>query len=315
MNKIAWIILLSLAFSAPSFAQKKPTEKPKPQTVAKVSLTQAQAFNCDFDDNILFSSAKIMVWDPKSKLEIPVSTQQWAIVKNQLGKVGEWKERIARKESFRYFRDDSELGDDVVKLQVEQALDSRGKEAIAPSFAAMREALGNSDLRARFYIITARENSPSAILKGFEVLLKRGLIASLPLEENIFPVGWAGLPEQFRGDTVAGSKAKVMMKLLDNLELVPMPTDATLVEDREGKGKAKLHLWGFSDDDYDNFSKAKEVLSREVAKGRWPNIKVSLFFTGTNNPAEMPRAEIIQSNGQTRAARATEATRMGHPAT
>ncbi len=288
-------------------------ESARPGAAGKPVLTQAQAFNCDFDDNILFSDAKILVWDAKAAKEIPVTTQDFAIVKNLVGKPdgGEWKDRTLRAESFRYFRDNSELGEDVVKVQVERALDRLGEEAKAPSFKAAFDALSNPETRRRFFVITAREHHPRVIMKGFKVLFDRGLIPAMPLEENIFPVGWKGLPEKFRGEDTADSKAKVMMHLLDELQKEPVPADALLVESREGKGKQKLHLWGFSDDDFDNFRKAKEVLAKEVAKGRWPDIKISLFFTGLNNPKEKQRSEVFLPNGQTRPARRNEATRMG----
>jgi len=274
-------------------------------------LTQVQAFNCDFDDNIFFSDAKIMVWDPKEQKEIPVTTQDWAIVKNQIGKTGEWKDKEQRPESFRYFRDNSEFGEDVVKVQVEKALKERGEKAYAPSLKATQAALSKPETLKHFYVITAREHHPRVILKGFKVLFDRGLIPAMPLEENIFPVGWKGLPEEFRGKDTAESKAKVMIHILDKIEQEPIPADAMPVENREGTGQERLHLWGFSDDDFDNFRKAKEVLSKEVAKGRWPHIKISLFFTGLNNPDEKKRSEVIRGDGTTRPTRKREATRMG----
>jgi len=284
-----------------------------PTVAEKTPKTQAQAFNCDFDDNIMFSDAKIMVWDPVSKKEYPVTTQDFAVVKNRIGKPdgGQWKRRTLRPESFRYFRDDSELGEDVVKIQVERALDRMGDRAFAPSFKAMVDALSSPETRRRFYVITARQHHPKVIMKGFKVLFDRGLIPAMPLEENIFPVGWKGLPEKFQGADTAESKAKVMMHLLDEMQKEPVPADAALVENREGTGQQKMHLWGFSDDDFDNFRKAKEVLAKEVAAGRWPDIKISLFFTGLNNAKEKKRGEVIMPSGETRPTRKEEGTRMG----
>ena len=280
------------------------------RTTNPVSFTQISAFNCDFDDNIMFTDAKIYVWDTVAKKEIPVSTQDWALVKTKLGQEGPWKNGTLRPESFRHFADESELGDDVVKVQVEKALENVGPKALAPSFAAMKAALENKVTRDTFFIITARENSPQAILKGFQVLKDRGYVTEVPRVENIFPVGWKQLPREFKGETHSASKAKVMLQLLDNVQKVPVPPDAALVDDREGKGKAKLHLWGFSDDDFDNFKKAKDVLSAEVAKGRWPNVKISLYFTGLNNPNEKARNEVIKSSGKTRPPTKNEASHM-----
>ncbi len=277
----------------------------------KTLLPQAQVFSCDFDDNIFFTDAKIYLWDAANQREIPVTTQNWALVKNKVGKAGEWKNMTIRQESLRDFRDDSELGTDIVKVQVERALEKKGARAFAPSFNAMRDALSHPSTRKRFFVITARENSPAAILKGFEVLKERGYLSALPLVENIFPVLWKEFPPALRGDSVSESKANVMLRILDELEKEPMPSDALEVDGRDGTVKEKLHLWGFSDDDFDNFSKAREVLAAQVAKGRWPHVKVSLFFTGLNNPLESSRAEVIMNNGLTRPATKNEGTRMG----
>ena len=74
-------------------------------------------------------------------------------------------------------------------------------------------------------------------------------------------------------------------------------------------GKKKLHLWGFSDNDFENISKALSVLSPEVATGRWPHIKIVLFYTGLNNLVQRPGAFVIQSDGTLHPTNFNEATR------
>jgi hypothetical protein len=76
--------------------------------------------------------------------------------------------------------------------------------------------------------------------------------------------------------------------------------------DAAGTVKAQVKLWGFSDDDYGNFSRAITALSPEVKRGRWPNVKIILFFTGFNNPKEKARAIVLTPDGGTRPLRNEE---------
>ena len=272
-------------------------------------LKQVQAFNCDFDDNIFVTPARIMVWNRATLKETGFSTAEWSLVKEKIGKEHPWKDFVLRPDGLRYFGDTSPAGLDLFKQQIEQALgDGNWK---GPSWNAFKEAMSRPSTRRHTTIITARMHSPEAILRGLQVLVDRGLLPALPDKENLYAVLWPGFPERFIGKDSAESKAKVMLHLLDQIEATPVPGNASWVEDREGTGRAKLHLWGFSDDDFGNFAKALEVLSREVARGRWPHVKISLFFTGLNHPLERPRSLVIRYDGTTRPTLPVEATRMG----
>lgn len=271
-------------------------------------FTQVQASNFDFDDNIMFTGARIMVWDKTLNKEIPVSTQDWAIAKTKLGKEGEWKNReLKLPDGLRYFGDTGPRGADEFRKQIEEALDKGDDSWKGPSFDAFVKSLSVPKNRAQTSIISARLHSPKSIMAGLKVLKDRGLIPALPDEKNLYAVGYPGLDEKFKAPTYAESKAKVMISLLDEIEKTPVPEDATLVNNQNGTGLEKLHLWGFSDDDFENFERAEKALSAEVKKGRWPHVKIVLYFTGTNNPNEKPRTVVIQSNGETRPATKEEA--------
>jgi hypothetical protein len=278
---------------------------------ASVPLKQVQAFNCDFDDNIFVTPAEIMIWDKVNQRKKGISTANWALIKDKIGKPGDWENFELRPEDgLVFFGDTSPDGLDLFKKQIERALEAGEEFWKGPSWDAFVEALSRPETRKHATIITARLHSPEAIMRGLKVLYDRGLIPALPDIENIFSVGWKDLPEKYRGADAAESKAKVMMELLDRIQEEAVPKDARLVENREGNGKEKLHLWGFSDDDFGNFTKARDMLAKEVAKGRWKNIKIVLHYTGRNNPDERPRSEVIMSNGKTRLALPAEGTRM-----
>ena len=79
---------------------------------------------------------------------------------------------------------------------------------------------------------------------------------------------------------------------------------------RSDNGNWRWHCYT-SDDDYGNYAKAVEALSAEVAAGRWPDVKITVLFTGKNHPTEEPRVEIITPDGSTRLA--TDTDRHGLP--
>jgi hypothetical protein len=130
---------------------------------------------------------------------------------------------------------------------------------------------------------------------------------------SIFPVTYPDMLPKYHATEVDVSpqKAAIMSDLLDRLEKVPVDPEAPLVWNREGTAMKRMHLWGFSDDDYANFTKAVEVLSAGVRDKKWGNIKITVFFTGKNHRTEKPHAVIITPTG-TRALKAEETGEVPH---
>jgi hypothetical protein len=280
-------------------------------SVGRAGLKQIQATNCDFDDNMMRTTAQIMVWDSVKQKEIGVTTAEWATIRGKLGKEGEWKNASLRPDGLRFFGDTSPDGKDLFRKQIEQSLAKGEKFWKGPSWNAFVEAVSRPETRAHTTIITARLHSPESIHAGLEFLKKQGLIVDVIPVENIYPVAWPDFPKELSGKDYSESKAKVMTGLLDQIEKQPVPADALLVENQNGTGKAKLHLWGFSDDDYGNYRKAVSVLSEQVKKGRWPHVKVVIFLTGSDGP-EKAGAVVIKLDGTTRPVNRMEATQMGY---
>lgn len=286
---------------------RQPSTESSTELSTRKVLPQVQAFNFDIDDNILFTKAKIWLWNPEKRTEVGFTTSEWALVRDLIGKEEPYKNLILRSDGLRNFDDHGPQGKDEFRLQIQEALADKHKNWRGPSWKAFEEALSHPETLQHTTLITARGHSPESIHAGLKVLLDQGLIPALPLKENIFPVLWSGFPEKYRGASSSESKAKVMLSLLDEIQKIPVPENAAWITNREGNDLAQLHLWGFSDDDYGNFSKALNVLSKEVAAGKWPNIKLVLLFTGHNHPTEKPRAVVILPDGKTRSTQAEEA--------
>ena len=73
-----------------------------------------------------------------------------------------------------------------------------------------------------------------------------------------------------------------------------------MISSRDSKQKERTHLWGFSDDDFGNFEKAKKVLQKELNQGKWKNVKITLFFTGVNVKDVPPHALVLRANQEAR---------------
>jgi len=145
-----------------------------------------------------------------------------------------------------------------------------------PAWKAFVKSLSDPKTALCTSIITARSQTPEDILAGLNYLKSKKLLARVPLLKELHSVGKAK-------DTSA-AKADVMLKQIDALEANSDPNA----------------LWGFSDDDYGNFSKAKEVLSKALEGGRYKKVKIALFFTGTNNPDHKPTCIILNQDGSFR---------------
>ncbi|MBI5201862.1 MAG: hypothetical protein HY925_09780 [Elusimicrobia bacterium] len=97
-----------------------------------------------------------------------------------------------------------------------------------------------------------------------------------------------------------------MRAILDRIQASPLGADAPAVVTQDGRGRRPLHLWGFSDDDWGNYSIALAALSADVKAGKYGNVKITVFYTGTNTPEHPPGAWVVTPDGSARPATAEE---------
>jgi hypothetical protein len=276
------------------------------------SATQSEAFsyrypitgwNFDWDDNIFYMPTEIRLWT-RSGEEIGVSTGQYALIREKIGKEEPWLHHEVRTDlatgSLRFFGDEAS-NENVFLADVLKAIGAGNDEWKGPSWNAFVRAMSNSQTAAHTSIITARLHSPKTIYAALKELQQRGYIRYLPLLRNIFPVSYPKIDPRFSGSASSPSAAKtaVMGFLLDEMNALPSK-GRPLVENREGTGQSQLHLWGFSDDDHGNYLAAAAFLQQGVRDGRWPQVKINLYFTGKNHPTEKAKMEVIQSDGTLR---------------
>ena len=274
-------------------------------------VSQALGWNFDFDDNIVNMDTELVLFNKKDGTEQHIKTDEFAVIRDKLGKEGKWADFEVRGDSelhgsFRNFRDLNDPG--VFERDLEEVMESPGWRG--PSFSAFQRAMASEETAKWSTIITARGHYPNTIHAALEGLKAKGIIRHVLPEENVFPVSLPGLADRLGGGTTQSpseAKVRVMEQYLDKIQEAPLgPSSQLIVPPDGGREKRHMHLWGFSDDDHGTFKKTVEILGKEVAKGRWPDVKITVFFTGQNHPEVEPHSVIIQPNGEPRSRLPTE---------
>lgn len=168
------------------------------------------------------------------------------------------------KTSFREFRDHENKECYFLK-HLKMAIENK---TFGPSFNDFVEHCSHKDSAKNVTIITARGQSPRTIHNGMKHLKKMGLIKHVPPFENVYPVSFKGnaLPAKYQASASSpqGAKLAVLIDILDHLNL-----------------NCSGATFGFSDDDKKTFDFTENFIAEEIKKGRWSNVQINLYFTGT----------------------------------
>ncbi len=276
------------------------------------AVSQGIGTNFDWDDNVLHMDTKVVLFHRDDGRELELGTEEFAVIRKQIGQPGPWEgweTQSGQKDgTFRNFRD---FGDPGVFLRdLDRAL-ARGPEVFAaPWFAAFQRAMAHEETARASTIITARGHFPHTLRAGLERMRDAGLIKNVVPLENIYPVSLPGLADRIGGSALSPSDAKVevMLGFLDRLQAKPFGPAAQRVVPPDGEPtKRPMHLWSFSDDDRGTFDRTVERLGAEIATGRWPDVKVTLHFTGKNHPEHPLESVVLRSDGAARPLLPTEA--------
>lgn len=274
-------------------------------------MAQQVNFFFDWDDDVACMPTKIILFHQKTAEEIPVSTEDFAHIRSEIGKPGPHADHMVRYEPFggsmRYFRDDPQgkrnfFLEDIMRGVISGSL--RGR-----SFPSFQTALSNIETARNTFIITARGHSRENFIAGLRCLKKIGWIKHLIPHENIWAVSHPRFPEKFKTKfketapeasvvNPSQAKAEVMTRLHDLIDRKPLLKSSIRVISPDGNSAGIFHLSGFSDDDLGNYEAARNLFLQSIKAGRWPKIKFTLFFTGKR--ASGPKTEVLTSTGHTR---------------
>jgi hypothetical protein len=262
-------------------------------------VPRSTGWNFDWDDNIFNMPTTIRVTHKVTGEELGITTAEFALVRELIGKSGRYADYVQKPDALRFFGDDPRGVRNYFVEDVARAMAASAAGWQGPSWDAFVTAMSRPDTAARTTLITARLHSPATLHAGLVHLQQLGLIKHVPPVENIFPVSYPPLAEKLGGsaNSPSAAKAKVMMQILDRLQAEALSPRAKPVTAPDGKGRRVMHLWGFSDDDWGNYRKAVDALLPEVRAGRWPDVKITVFFTGKNHPGEPPRIEVLSKAG------------------
>ncbi len=281
-TKLAFFTVAML-FMAPSYVSAQTSS----QWVA--SAPRYFGWNFDWDDNIMFMPTKIVVFEKGTGIEKEVSTADFALMRDKVGKEGTaWANYEYRYEpqdtgSFRYFRKGAN-GENYFLQDIKLAVETMSPDVWkGPSWDAFVAALSDPKSAAWTSIITARGHPPEHILEALEYLKTKGYFKYVPRLSMLKGVGGA--------DNPSAQKVVEMRKMIAEIKAAAGPLEVK---------------WGFSDDDFKNYSAARDLLSADVKEGKHEGVKIFLFFTGHNHPTETPKIEVINPDGSLRLARPDE---------
>lgn len=257
--------------------------------VVRARPTQRTTFNFDWDDNAVHMVTRLHLVSRTGRADLPVSTEQFALIKHQLGKPGPYADYMVGSPDHT-FRETTRRG--YFAKQLVETIKARPEVWQGKSWPRLVEALSSRSTAKQVTIITARASDPREIMAGLMALKRAGMIKHLPKLENIFSV--ENQDAQFEGKVLVGTtgekKATVMLGLLRRLEKAPLPRQGVTLRSPDGARYATSHLWGFSDDDWDNYEAARRVLAEHAHE--FPHVKIKVMFTG-DHPEHAPETVIV----------------------
>lgn len=264
---------------------------------------QVAGWAFDWDDNVMFMPTQVILYSKTSNETINISTHEFAIFGPSIGKEGKYKDYEVRstayENSFKYFSEDNTNKENYFLNDIIASINDTNEDWKGPVWDEFIYALNNEKSANWTVILTARGHSAESIYAGLEYLQSNGIIKYLPKLSNVHAVSNPKY-DNYEGSTSA-KKARVIKEILDQINLCNInDVKKTEVFDQDGQNKKPLHVWYFSDDDIKNIVAAKQFIGSEIAVGRWPNIKVSLLFTGKENPNNFPESIVLSSKGNSR---------------
>ena len=233
----------------------------------------------DIDDNLLFLSTKLHLWNAETKSELAVSSGKFAEVQSMLGRPGPWEAWAIRAETFREFTDQprTPLDQQSFVRDVMSAVQSSAPWQ-GPSWRLLVHA---AKMQRPIAIISARGHSPKTIEAGFQKLVSLGQLSSVPPILGIY--------------TVTNEEVLKAIGVTDDATTIPSRKKIAIKKgvdvalDRYGSGPP--HRFGMSDDD-----PANVVLAISAMRDCKLKYLDKRFFVINTNGTEFVKLEIFPVN-------------------
>ncbi|MBL7666297.1 MAG: hypothetical protein JNM93_14275 [Bacteriovoracaceae bacterium] len=262
---------------------------------------QRTGFLFDGDDNLFGLKTKIILFHADGR-EVPISTYDFSLFRSKLGQEGEVEingikyqlrdlrlvdSEVSENHSYKQFKDHPDVP--TFDEQIQEAIqEPNWKRSSWDAFvvASSNQIVAEEDT----FLVTGRGHAPRSILSGITNNFPE--IKYAMKERNIWPVKFEHFIEFFYkrfgyyppaevGINISLRKLVVIKAILDEFEATPLPKmpQSVSVLTPDMKEMRPMHLLGFSDDDIKTFETVRLDLGHELAKNRWPNVKITLYFT------------------------------------
>jgi hypothetical protein len=249
-------------------------ERPKEQD-RNFHLGGRSFYFFDFDDNLAFLSTSLILFHKETKVELPISSADYALHHHQIGVSGifkdyqvEWDDQTG---TFRNFRDhhNDELHRLGLKKQifiqdVAHALGLPDFQWKGPSWSCFYHATFN---QRPVSVITARGHDPSTIQEGIDLFVEAGHLPSKPNYLSLYPVSHKSTRALLGDPEFKKSVA----------ELKQTAIRASVEKALQIYGYSPHHRFGMSDDDPKNIDLIAEELTR--LKATYPEMSFFLIET------------------------------------
>jgi len=230
----------------------------------------------DLDDNLFFLPTQLYLWNAERKLERAISSGEFAMVHEHIGKSGDWLEWSIRGDvTYRGFRD----APDTEALEQQFARDLltavSGTNWQGPSWPLLEHAARQ---QRPVVFITARGHAPATIEAGFNALAQKGLLAAPLSILAIYTVSNPGVQSELGIDdpnTAVSTMKKIAIK-------------AAVEKALEKYGKEPPHRFGISDDDPNNVLLA--INAMRDCKEKYPDKR---FFVINTNKEHYVKLEVF----------------------
>jgi hypothetical protein len=244
----------------------------------------------DFDDNVVYLTTPIVIFDKKNGEEKLLSSGEWANFHHTIGSEGPFKDYIIDydddKGSFRYFRDKQLSFIDKISRRkqvfltdIEQAINQHNYSWKAPSWNCFYHAIYN---KRPISVITARGHYQETIKKGIQLLVDQGHLPHAPNYLSIFPVTNPDVRKTKLQDPELTKSVATLKKTAIRLS----------VEKAIQKyGMSPYHRFGMSDDDPKNV----ELITEELKSLKKDYPEMSFYVIQTFRDY-YEKTEVIASN-------------------
>jgi catechol 2,3-dioxygenase-like lactoylglutathione lyase family enzyme len=231
----------------------------------------------DIDDNLLFLPTRLYLWNAESQTEEAIGSGDFARIQNELGRPGKWQSWAVREETFRDFRDKSDVPAEeqafIRDLLAAAAADSTSWQG--PSWPLLVHAAAQQRPIA---MVTARGHEPRTIEAGLQKLVERGFLPGLPPILGIYTVTNKGVRERLSANDPA-----MTIPSIKKLAIKDAVDRALALH-----GSAPPHRFGMSDDDPNNVVLA--ISAMRDCKLKYPDKR---FFVINTNHNEFVKLEIF----------------------